>query len=367
MLKKFTVQNYKGFKDAISIDFSKYRDYKFNSHVINNGLLTKAVIYGKNATGKTNFGLALFDITLHLVDKQQSPHEYINYLNAASVESSASFEYIFLLDNTEVSYRYKKKNANKLDFEELYIGENKVYSYSYTAKRGDFENLELVDASSLQVPTDEMNISVLRYIKNNTVQEKKSILSQLFYFVEHMLWFRSLGDNEYIGYKNGIDFIMERIIKDDKLSDYERFLNDMEIPLKLELRTDITGKGTIYAKFSDKYLNFWEIASNGTKALTLFYYWSQKFSDISFLFIDEFDAFYHTEISEVIIKKLTESKLGQALVTTHNTGIMSNNFMRPDSYFILSKNKLTPLSDCTERELREGHNLEKMYRNGEFL
>lgn len=366
MLKKFTVRNYKGFKDDITVDFSNYRDYKFNSHVIQNGLLTKSVIYGKNSSGKTNFGLALFDITLHLVDKQQSPHEYANYLNASSVETSASFEYVFLLENKEVIYRYKKRNANQLVFEELFIANERVFTYSYSAKRGDFENLGLVDAASLQIPIGDMNISVLRYIRNNSVQDKKSILSQLFSFVERMLWFRSLGENEYIGYTTGIDFIMASIVNNGRLADYEKFLNDMEIPVKLEYRKDVTGNGVIYAKFSDRYLNFWDIASNGTKALTLYYYWSQKFSDISFLFIDEFDAFYHTEISETILKKLTESKLNQAMVTTHNTALMSNNILRPDCYFILTKNKLTPLPECTERELREGHNLEKMFRNGEF-
>lgn len=366
MLKRFVVRNYKGFKDDISIDFSKYRDYQFNRHVIKNGLLTKSVIYGKNSTGKTNLGLGLFDITLHLVDKQQSPHEYANYLNASSIESSATFEYTFIFSDQEVQYRYKKKNANQLLFEELFINQKRVFSYAYSSKKGDFENLDLVDATTLQIPTNEISISVLRYIKNNTVQDKKSILSQLFSFVEKMLWFRSLGENEYIGFTTGIDFILGSIVKNGRLHDYEKFLNEMEIPIKLEQRKDITGNEIIYAKYPDKYLNFWDIASNGTKALTLYYYWSQKFSEISFLYIDEFDAFYHTELSEKILKKLSESSVSQAVVTTHNTALMSNAILRPDCYFILTNQKLTQLPECTKRELREGHNLEKMYRNGEF-
>ena len=40
--------------------------------------------------------------------------------------------------------------------------------------------------------------------------------------------------------------------------------------------------------------------------------------------------------------------------------------MRPDCYFILSDNKLTSFADATNRELREGHNLEKLYMSGEF-
>lgn len=367
MLKQFTVRNYKGFKEPIVIDFSRFREYQFNKHVVQKNLISKGVIYGKNGTGKTNLGLALFDITIHLVDKQQSTYEFTNYLNAGSIESHASFEYVFNFNESEVIYRYHKKDARTLVFEELIVNKSKVFSYNYNSKRGDFENMSVVNADTLVTNNKDISISFLRYIKNNTIQTSKSILSQLFNFIEHMLWFRSLDANEYIGYTTGVDSILNSIIKKGLLKDYEKFLNEADINLNLTTAKDVTGAEVLYARFSDnKLVNFWEIASNGTRALTLYYYWSQRFSDISMLFIDEFDAFYHTELSELILKKLTDSKTIQALVTTHNTALMSNNILRPDCYFILTKNKLTPLTDCTERELREGHNLEKMYRNGEF-
>jgi hypothetical protein len=46
---------------------------------------------------------------------------------------------------------------------------------------------------------------------------------------------------------------------------------------------------------------------------------------------------------------------------------MTNRIMRPDCLLILSsRGTLTSLCNATERELREGHNLEKMYISGEF-
>ena len=57
----------------------------------------------------------------------------------------------------------------------------------------------------------------------------------------------------------------------------------------------------------------------------------------------------------------------QFIMTSHNTNLMTNKIMRPDCLFILSsRGTLTALCDATERELREGHNLEKMYIRGEF-
>ena len=54
-------------------------------------------------------------------------------------------------------------------------------------------------------------------------------------------------------------------------------------------------------------------------------------------------------------------------MTSHNTNLMTNKMLRPDCLCLLSsKGTLTALCDATERELREGHNLEKMYISGEF-
>ena len=62
MLKKFTLKNYKNFKDEISIDFENTAGYQFSTDCITDGIISKMLIYGRNATGKTNLGKALIDI-----------------------------------------------------------------------------------------------------------------------------------------------------------------------------------------------------------------------------------------------------------------------------------------------------------------
>ena len=51
----------------------------------------------------------------------------------------------------------------------------------------------------------------------------------------------------------------------------------------------------------------------------------------------------------------------QVIMTSHNTSIMSNDVLRPDCYFELSKDLITPFSSMTKKELRQSHNLEKIY------
>lgn len=86
---------------------------------------------------------------------------------------------------------------------------------------------------------------------------------------------------------------------------------------------------------------------------------------MSFVFVDEFDAFYHHELSRLIVNKLKESGT-QFVLTTHNTSIMSNDLMRPDCYYLMNNRKILPLPKCTEKELREVHNIEKIYKAGGF-
>ena len=75
MIEKFVVYNYKGFNEEIVLDLSKTRDYAFNLNLIKNGLVNKGIIYGKNGSGKSNLGFALYDLTTHLTDKQKPRHE----------------------------------------------------------------------------------------------------------------------------------------------------------------------------------------------------------------------------------------------------------------------------------------------------
>ena len=88
--------------------------------------------------------------------------------------------------------------------------------------------------------------------------------------------------------------------------------------------------------------------------------------EASFVFMDEFDAFYHFELSESVEKRLKQIKGVQIFTTTHNTDLMSNDLLRPDSYFILKNNKIKAISELTEKELRQAHNLQKMYKAGAF-
>ena len=216
-----------------------------------------------------------------------------------------------------------------------------------------------------------MNLSLIKYIKNNSVLDEEDINNNVFLcflkFIDGMLFFRSLDGNAYLGIETGSKDIQEDIIERGNVIDLEQFLNKAGIECKLKIVKE-SEKNIIAFDFEGKSIAFYKIASQGTKALTLFYFWLQRLKEqkkVSFLFIDEFDAFYHHELSKLIVEELKKLDI-QFILTTHNTSIMTNDLLRPDCYFVMNKNDIKSLSKSTDKELREAHNLEKMYKAGSF-
>lgn len=56
----------------------------------------------------------------------------------------------------------------------------------------------------------------------------------------------------------------------------------------------------------------------------------------------------------------------QVFTSSHNTYLMTNDLLRPDCNFIINDNKIKPLTECTNKELRFGHNIEKLFRGKVF-
>ena len=67
MLKRFTVKNFKNFKNKITLDLTS-SNYEFNNKSISNNVVKNSIIYGHNGSGKSNIVKAIMDVTTHLTD-----------------------------------------------------------------------------------------------------------------------------------------------------------------------------------------------------------------------------------------------------------------------------------------------------------
>ena len=199
MLQKFSVENFKGFKEKITLDIGSPNNYNFNSELIEKGCVTKGIIYGINSCGKSNLGLAIFDLITHLTEKEK------------------------LLR----SYDYCKTDVNTLKMESLSIDGKEVIYYDFLSRDG-FTLLEGSDTLNASIK-NESPISRVKYVNNNSIltdTEENHVFKKFINFVDHMLLFYSLDSRGYEGFMNGSESIAEGIVNSGKVKDFENFMRE---------------------------------------------------------------------------------------------------------------------------------------------
>ena len=378
MLKKFTLKNYKNFKDEISIDFEDTAGYQFSTDCITDETISKMLIYGRNATGKTNLGKAFVDICTAIFGGRPYVDTGV-FLNADSIDQMAIFSYEFRFEDNELVYRYARFSNQELKDEELRINGKVIFCCDFENNKFDFKNLEYINAETASIDRylqsidmgdlglQEPKLPFLRWLISNVALSNDSVLIKLANYVRRMLMITA-GNAILRMPRRTNDSFYELLEGSNRLKDLEDFLNEMGIECKLVLQKLPDGQRELYFGH-EKLVPFYETASSGTLALVdLYRRLIPKSWAPSFIYLDEFDAFYHYEMAEKVVNffKRRYPKC-QIIMTSHNTNLMTNRLMRPDCLFILSKaGTLTALCNATERELREGHNLEKMFISGEF-
>jgi AAA15 family ATPase/GTPase len=382
MLKKFEVKNFKNFKENIIIDFGNIGGYQFSTDCITDNLITKMLIYGRNATGKTNLGEAIMDIGSNLSNPRLGRLNENFFINADSNDNYSEFKYTFKFDDKEVIYKYSKFSNVELRDEELLIDERKIFYCNFSENKYNFDNLSYISAESVVLDRYldsikendtsediiERALPFMRWLISNSALTTNSVLLKLDDYVRRMSML-TVGSMVMYRPKRMYDNFFE-VLNDDsnQLKEFEEFLNIMGVECHLVLKKLPDGQNELYFKHK-KLIPFYESASSGTLALLNLY---RRFfigkTVSSMMYLDEFDAFYHFEMAENLLKYFKMKFPNcQIILTSHNTNLMSNRLLRPDCLFILSRTgELTSLSNATQRELREGHNLEKMYISGEF-
>lgn len=366
MLSKFAVTNYRGFKNRIELDLSKPNNYEFNKYVIDNGIVKNGIIYGPNGSGKTNIGLAMFDIEYHLAPlKAKKRNYYNNFIYAGDIDNPVVFEYYFKFGSQIVEYSYSKKEKGVLVDEKLIVDGEPIFNREgnkFSFASNYFPNDELI-AENLRDSAN--NISIVNFILMYYPLVADNYIVKLQEFANKMLWFRSVDVREFIGIEtqdNGN--IEEFIISNDLVDEFSKFIEDIsgqkfnfEIPQKDEKQLRyIVGNSSI---------PFNSTVSTGTRALELLFFWLKRMNDAKFVFIDEFDAFYHFDLAFKLCKYMFNIDC-QIFLSSHNTYLMTNDLLRPDCNFLINGNQIKPLCDCTEKDLRFGHNIEKLFRGKAF-
>lgn len=363
MLVKFAVENYRGFAERIEFDLSKPKNYEFNTHAVKDGIIKNGIIYGPNGSGKSNFGLAIFDIVNHLSQKWKKPDYYINFVYAGEPNKPVKFEYVFKFGNVLIEYSYAKNKHGALQEEKLIADKKQIFN-RVIGKFNIDSSFPIEENMKINLQNNANNISIVNFLLTSYPLAENHYLLQLRNFVDSMLWFRCLEQREFIGLETNGCILDEYIIRNNLVKDFQLFIKDISNQ-DFEFVTPNPNDKMLFCYIKGHPMQFDLIASTGTHSIKLLYYWTKQMDKTSFVFIDEFDAFYHFKLAFEVCKKLFSLNC-QVFASSHNTYLMTNDLLRPDCNFVLNHNKIKSLSDCTDKELREGHNIEKLFRGGTF-
>jgi len=116
--------------------------------------------------------------------------------------------------------------------------------------------------------------------------------------------------------------------------------------------------------------DFWNHESMGTKKfLELAVPISDTLEMGKTVYLDEFGAFLHPDLSSVIIalfKSEENEKGAQLILNTHNASIMENANLSRDEIILIEKGLIeeSVITPLTKKSVREGESFEKRYREG---
>ena len=135
MLIEFKVEGFKNFEKELIFDLSKTRNYTFSENAVKDEIVKTGLIYGINGSGKSNLGSAIFDIILHLTEKEKLINLYSHYLNLSNSNIIAKFYYKFKFEDDILEYEYQKDKPQNLVSEVVKINNKLISEYDYLTNK----------------------------------------------------------------------------------------------------------------------------------------------------------------------------------------------------------------------------------------
>lgn len=403
MLLRFGVSNHLSIRDhqELSLSASSLRDREDGlidcPATPNGSLLPAAVIYGANASGKSNL-IDAIDTMQNMVMSSQTDWEPDGgvprqpfRLDEKSGRSPSRFDIDFLLDGARHHYGFEASDA-RFESEWLYAFPKSRRQMLFEREGGEFHFGRALKGQNSVIArlTRPNSLFLSSAAQNGHQQLSKVSLYFLRYRVVPSFDFSSkmvsllltrskeldrrvisfLGkiDSGVIGYRRKESKLLER----DKvffekqsgpLKQPERKLEDTQAAIELAHR------GRDGAPF---YLEM-ERESAGTQRLLVALNFAFRALDKGApLFIDELGASLHTQAAEALLKlfqsKETNPKGAQIIATTHDTNLLAPSVLRRDEVWFTRKegDGATRLYPLTDIRTRGSDNIERGYLQGRY-
>lgn len=411
MILSIKIENFRSIKEPLTLDLTtekrlKENDLPYNSFFENETeILRSLLIYGRNASGKSNVLLALQALT-YLVDKSDSfKHEekispYEPFLfDSKSKEKPVKFEIDFITVEKKTKFKYIISfNKSEIIFEGLYIfplgtqaklferNKNKItYGDYYKGAKKKIEDdllpnqLFLSKSSTSNIKyLDECYLYFNKYVYVSTIHDTEYDKSIIRSFSELLLNDNNLKCNLLELLRAADTAINDfNIIENEKeLKFPEKFPQALRDQILESHKYEVKTKHAIYEngeKISETNLDL-EDESFGTKKLfTIGGLILDALNDGSVIVIDELDKGFHPILTKLLINLFNSKKNNpnnaQLIFATHDSSLLDLEMLRRDQICFIDKTYeeqsiLYRLSDI--KGIRKDTPIDKWYLSGRF-
>ncbi len=414
MLVEFTVNNFKSIKDTVKFSMltsSKDEGNSFEKRKYN--LLKSAILYGANASGKSNFLRAMAFMSRFVLNKykiiqstDKLPHDPFR-LSTETEDSSSSFEIVFFIDN--IKYRYGFEIDSELVYSEwLYADEKgkeaKLFYRDIDEKEYVNPNKFIEGYKFFDKKDEKINVSPNQLFIWKCDNEKDGVISKSI-----LTWFNKFNMIDGMDHNGYINFTMKKMENEDfkeKIIDLVKTadigiddiqVEEEDVPLevieKLQLpefiKDEMVKEGgfksitlnTLHQKF-DNNGNvvgnvIFELEKEESKGTRKFFAMSAPILDTlengKILIIDELDASLHPILTGHLIKLFHDENINknnaQLIFATHDTNLLKKTIFRRDQIWLSEKDKYgsTDLYSLAQfKNVRKNEDFEKQYIHGKY-
>lgn len=394
MIKTFTFKNFLSFKDEVK--FSLERDLNDDSHkesffkIQDEELLKSAVVYGANASGKSNFSKAFvffhnFIVTSYTNALSNRIPTVPFLLNSKTENEPSCFEIELITKDKKYIYGFEVSQS-KVSREWLHQYPNKKILFDRMGDEINSNKRHFKEATAALEKQTRSNVLFLSLLAANNGQTSNEVIEEIkkinVYPTERGL-ILNYGFNNYSKYEDEVlsllkeaDFNIEDFIFEQKEMDKTEFTSTFPSqtpPQIIDLVT--TGKNkfmhtklqTVRTKYDSKgkpvgkvAFDFMAQESGGTQQMFGFAaLFLNALKEGKTLFIDELDSSLHPLLCRFIVKMFNSKnnpKNAQLIFTTHDSSLLDNEILRRDQIFFIEKDnkygasELFSLSGIRERK-----------------
>ena len=374
MLKKITLDNFRSFKDRVTVELTKTSYNMLSYNAADNGVLKGCIFVGANGSGKSTI-IRGIKLMLDLLFSEKNL-DLGSFLCVFGKRRQYSVEYEFVIENEVIRYSFEVDTEIELISEKLYLDDRMLLD-----RMGFSAKSYIADPNGAEYRSEVSKDTLfLRTLYFNTKFASDPVLSAWIDFLKGSAYI-NMHERQIIHYGK-TDVSITRYLDNGFRESVNRFFDDhgfgQSIVINRDNRdgtpfsigdTDIENMILVKHKGINLPIPFAQESAGNQSFLRILPAFLTVIHNGGMLLIDDFSGAFHNDLENLLVRYFMEkSNHSQLLFVSHSTNLLSNSILRPDQeYSVEFRNEEgSSVRRFSSEQPRSAQNIEKMYLSGVF-